>query len=111
MAQTNEPRTFEEYNFQEFLKMKKENDSLKNNIKDMQEQMDFVERNHTHILDLLKLALSNARVEEETTYTKLYVNDDFVGLFNPNFIEDSDHILMALESLIRIVHALPQREE
>lgn len=110
MAQTTEPRTFEEYNFQEFLKTKKENDALKNENKQLQDDCDVIAQKYQDLLDLVKVAFSNARVEEDI-YTNVYINGNFVGLFDKEDERDMKNNLVALSRLINKVQAIPSRVE
>ena len=109
MAQ-NTPKTFEEYNFQEFLKAKEEVAGLKAEIKDMQEQMDILAKHHQDIIDLVKKALKYGRVDDDS-YVNIYLADRFVGLYNKDAVEDNEQWLVALKVLIQLVNHLPTREE
>lgn len=109
MANNNEPRTFEEYNFQEFLKMKKENETLKNDIKQWESDSLVLITKYQELWDLVKVAFVNSRVEQEN-YTNVYINGNFVGLFNQDKVEDNEQNLVALAKLIKKVNALPKRE-
>ena len=109
MANNNEPRTFEEYNFQEFLKMKKENKTLKNDIKQWESDSLVLITKYQELWDLVKVAFVNSRVEQEN-YTNVYINGNFVGLFNQDKVEDNEQNLVALAKLIKKVNALPKRE-
>ena len=110
MEKTNEPRTFEEYNFQEFLKTKKENDTLKNELEEKQEQIEDLQEQHKYLLDLVKVALSKASVKVDD-YNTVYVHDNFVGLYNKDNIEEEEQDLVALAKLIALTKAIPEREE
>lgn len=103
------PKTFEEYNFQEFLKTKQENETLKNELKLSQQENEEITNKLNDIRDLLKEALTNARVEKER-YLMVYVNDSFVGLYNEYNVNDKELPLLALTRLIELVNAIPSRE-
>jgi len=103
------PKNFEEYNFQEFLKAKQENDTLKNKLKLLKQENEEITNKLNDIRDLVKVALTNARVEKER-YLMVYVNDSFVGLYDDEKPLDKDLPLLALTRLIEIVNAIPSRE-
>lgn len=94
------PRTFEEYNFQEFMKLKKENQELKDKNEALDSEMQLIKEECRFIKDLVKEALKNSRVEKDESLTHVYVEDRFIGLYVNDL--ETDNKLKTLEQLINL---------
>ena len=108
MAQK-EPRTFEEYNFQEFLKTKQENETLKNTNKELQNQVDFLTQSQTDLIKLCKQVASIITIEKEDE-KKAYKTIKVGGQYGTLYFDD-DIKYQPLEKFLEIMSAIPSREK
>ena len=99
----NEPKTFEEYNFQEFLKLKKENEELKTQNNVLIKRHSEVTRKAEEPKELLKQLASLFTIEKSERSELRHVNFDghYVHSYVPGYY-DNDHdgeILALLKQL------------
>lgn len=118
MAQEKAPRTFEEYNFQEFLKMKEENETLEIENKELKEMNELDNETHKKLFDLVKSALAMSNIEVEGDLVSVYICERYIGLFDKerevSFSKNGEQersCLKALAELITLFHDIPNREE
>ena len=102
--------TADQYVVKELLETKGLVDGLKKENKQLQEDCDFISNKYQALLDLVKVAFSNSRVEEDDL-VKVYVNDCFIDLYDKEYITDDKAPVIALEKLIRLSQRLVGREE
>lgn len=108
MAKEQQPRTFEEYNFQEFLKTKQENDTLKN---ENEELKGYVNDLLTQDKELIKLCKQVANIitcekEDDDSCKTIRVGGNFAGL-----VFDDDIKYAPLVKFLDLIKAIPTREE
>lgn len=111
MERTNEKvMTADQYVVKELLEAKGLVDGLKKENKQLQEDSDFISNKYQALLDLVKVAFSNSKVEEDD-YVKVYINDCFIDLYDKEYITDEKKSVVALQELIELAHRLVGREE
>lgn len=88
----NEPKTFEEYNFQEFLKLKKENEDLKTQNSVLIKRHSEMIRKAEEPKELLKKLASLFTIEKSETSELHHVNFDkhYAYSYVPGYY-DNDH--------------------
>ncbi len=109
MAQK-EIKTCEEYVLNELLQAESKINGLKKENEQLQSDCDIVATKYQDLLDLLKVALADAKVSQDD-YTNVYINGSFVGLYHADNPQQADTCLVALTKLIDLVHRIPTREE
>lgn len=107
-----EPRTFEEYNFQEFLKMKKVNDTLKKENQQLQDDCDMVAQKQQDLLNLCSKAFKGGEVEiKDSGLISVYLKDKYIGCYFESDSDSDKETLSTIRTLIEMFNAIPQREE
>lgn len=110
MAQNNEPRNFEEYNFQEFLKLKRENETLKKENKELSDERDTLVAYSKDLLEIVK-GIANSitiKIDSNGNFKSVYAtvdNDDrYIGSYWIDDLEKSEYkFYKALEYAKRVV--------
>ena len=99
----NEPKIFEEYNFQEFLKLKKENEELKTQNNVLMKRHNEVIRKAEEPKELLKQLASLLTIEKSETSDLHHVNFDrhYAHSYVPGYYDNhhDDEIITLLKQL------------
>lgn len=104
----------EQYVVEELKQAKKEIEQLEKDFRNLQRFRELENKEHDRFVELVKKALLNAEVKEMEqpfgTLVSIYINDNFLTLYNRQHIEKKEESLVALVSLIKLVQRIPERE-
>ena len=108
MEKTTQPKNFEEYNFQEFMKTKQENETLKNENQDLKEHIEFLMESQKNLITLCKQVanlISIKNEDEAKNYKTIRVGGAYCDIM---FKDDPKYVPLA--KFLEIINAIPVRE-
>ena len=114
MAEEKKAKTCEEYVLNNLYKTEVELATTQKELQETKQALDIESSMHKELLDLVKKVFKGGRTEKtDSGLISVHLKKNYLGCYFPNddYDKKEKEFLIAVQTLIEMVNAIPEREE